>query len=423
MEETKICKECGRELPLDKFELMRPNTERAYYLRTCKECRYKYMKALKQKKREVKISDDLQILIKRSYKEINPKRILDISGLDITLLGDDEIFVKKMDCKDFWLSNYGRGIKYYNGKYHLLKPHVDANGALSYRVQKEYYCNGGFKRMDYTMYVAQAVAQEFVVNPDCYNNIFIWHRGYDKTDNYYKNLYPLNKEQYFAVRRNYEKTGDDSEEFILKIMNEIRYATEDWSIKSLEPVMCGIGYHGSAYEGSTLKSFKCWRDMMQRCYNDKFHERQPQYADCSVCEEWWNYSNFKKWYDENYYQIPGLVMDLDKDILIKGNKVYSPSTCCFVPHNINTLFINGKKNRGEFPLGVYWDSEKSKYRVEMAYCGNDKKIGTYNTVDEAFAHYKSYKEDFIKNVAEQYNGKIPHKVYEAMLNWKIEITD
>lgn len=27
--------------------------------------------------------------------------------------------------------------------------------------------------------------------------------------------------------------------------------------------------------------------------------------------------------------------------------------CCLIPHAINTLFLNGRKNRGDMPLGVH----------------------------------------------------------------------
>lgn len=69
-------------------------------------------------------------------------------------------------------------------------------------------------------------------------------------------------------------------------------------------------------------------DIINRCYNAKFREKQLQYTGCTVCEEWLNYSNFKVWYGQN--GIKGMALDLDKDILFKGNKVYSPETCCFV---------------------------------------------------------------------------------------------
>lgn len=116
-------------------------------------------------------------------------------------------------------------------------------------------------------------------------------------------------------------------------------------------------------------------------------------------------------------------LDLDKDILWKGNKVYSPETCCFVPHSVNTLFLSGKKSRGALPLGIHYDKSKEKYRAEMSFMGSQKKLGTFDTAEEAFAQYKEYKENSIKSVAEQYQGQMPDKVYEAMVNWKIEMDD
>lgn len=421
--ETQVCNKCGRELPIEKYELMKPKSSNPYYLKTCKDCRYKYMRERIEQKRDVNFSDDIEILVHRSYKYINPKRILDLTKTDIQTIGVDEIFVKLMDYKNIWLSNYGRAIEYFGGKYSLLSENYDSNGALRYVAKKNIYSNGKWLWKSASIYAAQEVVREFIVNPDTVNNVFIWHRGYDKKDNYYRNLYPLNKDQYFALRRYFNKNGDDSEEVILKIMNDIRYKPDDWSAKSMEPTMCGVGYHGREGVDCTSRAYLRWRDMMQRCYNTKFHERQPQYKECSVCEEWWNFCNFEKWYNEHYYEIENENMDLDKDILFKGNKEYSPVTCCIVPHCINTLFLTGKKKRGDLPLGIWFDREKSKYRASMNYCSVPIKIGTFGTVEEAFARYKLYKEDFIKDIAKQYKGKIPDKVYQAMLNWKIEVED
>lgn len=77
-----------------------------------------------------------------------------------------------------------------------------------------------------------------------------------------------------------------------------------------------------------------WRDMLQRCYDSNFVENNHTYTGCSVCDEWLYLSNFKKWFEENYVE----GYQLDKDILVKGNKVYSPETCCFVPREI-TLYL------------------------------------------------------------------------------------
>ena len=161
--------------------------------------------------------------------------------------------------------------------------------------------------------------------------------------------------------------------------------------------------------------------MMNRCYNEKFHTRQPQYKDCFVCEEWHNYSNFKVWYDKN--KVSGKTFDLDKDIVFKGNKEYSPATVSFVPHIINTLFVNGKSNRGSLPLGVNFDRSHKDYRAQMNIMGKLKKLGSFKTAEEAFVKYKSYKENFIKDMAEKYKAQIPYKTFIAMLNWQVDTTD
>ena len=419
--ETKICKKCGRLLPIAKFRLVKGQFHNPYYLGHCKECEYKYQRGYLEEKNKIEFSDSLEILIERKYKSIKKERILDISSTGIIPIGTDEMFIKLMECKNTWLSNYGRAIKYANGKYTLLKGNYDSNGALRYTVQKNVFFDGkwNWKRVD--LWAAKAVVEEFIVNPDKANNIYIWHSGYDKEDNYYKNLYPLNQEQYRIVKRHFKETGDDSEKFIVKVMNDIRYMPDNWSKELLEPVMCGLGYRDVLYENGKIESYLRWHDMMNRCYNKNFHEKHPQYKDCTVCEEWLNYSNFKLWYDQN--KIAGMKLDLDKDILFKGNKEYSPATVAFVPHEINTLFVNGKKNRGDLPIGVHYDKERDKFRAEMSFMGQAIKLGRFDTAELAFARYKEYKEDFIKDIAEQYKAEIPDKVYQAMMNWVIEIKD
>lgn len=177
-------------------------------------------------------------------------------------------------------------------------------------------------------------------------------------------------------------------------------------------------------EVSKEKKARLWNDMNTRCYNEKFHERQPQYRECDVCEEWLtDKTKFFDWVDENYYTVSDEQMDLDKDILVKGNKLYSPDTCVFVPHSINTLFLNGKKNRGDCPIGVYFDKSKNKFAVCFAIDSNSIKLGRYDTKEKAFGVYKRHKESLIMATADRYKGKIPTHLYNAMLAWEIEETD
>ena len=196
----------------------------------------------------------------------------------------------------------------------------------------------------------------------------------------------------------------------------------------MTPIVYGIGYMGIGNyssrdeNGKKTKTYDTWHNMYQRCYNHKYHEKCPSYKNCTVCEEWYNYQVFGKWCDENYYEVENERMTLDKDILCKGNKVYSPDTCIFVPVSINSLFVKRDTERGEFPIGV------SKYRnkfVAQLSKGDGKPmyLGVFNTPEEAFQAYKQTKEQYIKEVAEKYKSQKPQKLYDAMIAYEVEIDD
>ena len=173
-----------------------------------------------------------------------------------------------------------------------------------------------------------------------------------------------------------------------------------------------------------MKAMRLWNDMYSRCYNEKLHKRFPKYIGCTICDYWLeDKERFYKWVEENYYMVGNEQMDLDKDILCKGNKVYSPETCVFVPHTINTLFLNCKRKRGKYPVGVSYEKAKRRYRASLNVDDRNIKLGQYNTAEEAFMDYKRHKEALILVTADRYKGRIPDKVYKAMMNWKIEIDD
>jgi len=108
--------------------------------------------------------------------------------------------------------------------------------------------------------------------------------------------------------------------------------------------MIGIGDYNDTNTKS--KRYRTWHHMIGRCYDNKRHIEQPTYKDCVVCDEWHIYQNFAQWYDENYYEVDGMKTELDKDILVKGNKIYSRDTCCFVLRQINMLFVKSNSTRG-----------------------------------------------------------------------------
>lgn len=191
----------------------------------------------------------------------------------------------------------------------------------------------------------------------------------------------------------------------------------------------GVGYIGEgkykvSENGKETEIYRIWRGVLCRCYVSRIHEKHPTYKDCEMCEEWHNFQNFAEWYEENYYEIEGEKMCLDKDILFKGNKLYSPNTCVFVPHNVNSLFTKGDSVRGELPIGVAIDKRQNKYQAQCRNQYNKRKwLGYYNTPEEAFQVYKNFKENLIKQVADKYKSYIPEKLYNAMITYEVEIDD
>lgn len=201
----------------------------------------------------------------------------------------------------------------------------------------------------------------------------------------------------------------------------------------LRKSVCDVGYLGEGeYKGynennKITQQYKSWHSMINRCYSKKVQQRQATYKGCTVCEEWHNFQTFAKWYDENYYEIEGYKMDLDKDILIKGNKVYSPDTCIFVPSFINRIFTKRQNHRSGLPIGVTYDPDKCSGSPYIASCNNmnksNKFIGSFGTEEEAFYAYKKFKENFIKEIANKHKNEIPIKLYDALCSYRVEIDD
>ena len=199
-----------------------------------------------------------------------------------------------------------------------------------------------------------------------------------------------------------------------------------------EPRYYGKGYLGEGKykmsENSEFKKeYKIWHGMLQRCYCPKYQEKHPSYKGCRVEDYLLNFQHMGKWIEDNYYEIEGETMCLDKDILHKGNKIYSRDTCVFVPQRINSLFTKCDNARGDNPIGVE-DLPSGNYRVDCnnGY-GKNIYLGTYKTKEEAFQVYKKYKEKVIKETIDSYKGKIPEPFYSklkvAMYNYEVEIDD
>lgn len=187
------------------------------------------------------------------------------------------------------------------------------------------------------------------------------------------------------------------------------------------PSLCNVGFMGYGVFDSNDMAHNIWRGMIERCYGtNKNRVRDISYSECYVSSDWHNYQNFAKWYKNNYYQIDGEVMMLDKDILTKDNKTYSENSCIIVPNSINML-INGRtrSDGGDSPLGVSYHKKTKKYQASCNKNGKPIYLGIYDTPQEAHMAYKQYKEKLIKDMANSYYNKIPDKLYDALMNYKV----
>lgn len=180
----------------------------------------------------------------------------------------------------------------------------------------------------------------------------------------------------------------------------------------------GKGKHKSIINGKQNKAYTVWSGIIRRCYSKKSHKRQPTYIGCSIDENWLDFQVFADWYEkfaiDNYC--------LDKDILIKGNKLYSPDTCTFIPQEINKLLGNCKKIRGVYPIGV-GKYKNGTYRASLRINGDQKHLGVFTTIVDAFKSYKIAKENEVKRVAIINKDNITEACYKALINYTVEITD
>ena len=193
------------------------------------------------------------------------------------------------------------------------------------------------------------------------------------------------------------------------------------------PTTCGFGYvdvEGASVGKNMTKEYQLWNGMINRCYNENLRHKNPTYKDCHVSEEWRYLSNFKEWCHQQI-GFDQVGWHLDKDILSKDNKVYSEDTCVFVPPEINCLILKADRIRGEYPVGVYHDTSKihKRFSARVSKNGKYKRFGSYRTPEEAFYVYKREKEKYIKEVANKWKDKIDTRVYEALMNYQVEITD
>lgn len=188
----------------------------------------------------------------------------------------------------------------------------------------------------------------------------------------------------------------------------------------------GVGVNDGKYKSLInrvrVKEYCFWSSMITRCYSEKAWEVNPAYRECEVSENFKSYSYFYEWCQDKK-GVHEESWQLDKDLLIKGNKIYSEDTCVFLPNEINSLLIKRKERRGEYPIGVAYRKGWGKFVAQMGINGRNHNMGSFNTIDEAFARYKECKEERIKSIARKYADRIDKNAFDALMSYEVLITD
>ena len=193
------------------------------------------------------------------------------------------------------------------------------------------------------------------------------------------------------------------------------------------PSVYGVGITGTKYpskiNGVKTKEYTLWCNMLKRCYSDSSKKEYPTYEGCEVSDNFKSYEYFYEWCI-NQIGFDNEGWHLDKDLLNKGNKVYSEYTCVFIPSEINSLLVKREALRGEHLIGVYWHNTKKAFVAQVSKGkGKSERLGLFNTEIEAFNAYKTAKETFVKEQANKWKSQIDLRAYEALMNYTVEITD
>ena len=211
--------------------------------------------------------------------------------------------------------------------------------------------------------------------------------------------------------------------FITQEVISMNYTKKDLNNKGLGGLILGIGYNSrgrhKSREGKLVsKPYLTWRNMLSRCYCPKLHNSEPTYIGCTVDSRWHDFQNFAEWlvshdyYNKDYH--------LDKDLLLPNNKIYSSDRCALVPREINNLLNDRSAARGENPIGVYFHKRDKKYVAQLM--SHDKKtfLGYFDCPQEAHQAYVVAKEAYVKEVANEWRGRIDERAYEALMRWTVK---
>jgi hypothetical protein len=156
-----------------------------------------------------------------------------------------------------------------------------------------------------------------------------------------------------------------------------------------------------------------WCGMIKRCYSDKYQGKYPSYIGCTVINEWLIFSKFKEWMESQDWK----GKELDKDLLIQGNKIYSPEACMFVSQAVNSLLVGSSK--AIMKRGISRHKKTNTFNARVGINGKRKSLGYFKTKKEASEAYKTAKSENIVNVAnEQCDVRIKNLLLKLATNIK-----
>ena len=199
----------------------------------------------------------------------------------------------------------------------------------------------------------------------------------------------------------------------------------------MKPSVCSVGILGTKYptrvNGVRTKEYMLWANMLRRCCSDTYQKKYPTYEGCEVSDSFKSYEYFYEWCQKQIgfgVDGNGNPFQLDKDLLIKGNKVYSESTCVFLPKEINSVLTKCTASRGKHLIGVYWSKTNKAFVARVAKNkGKQEYLGSFNTEIEAFKAYKQAKEAYLKELADEYKDILDPRAYIALQKYVVDVDD
>lgn len=194
----------------------------------------------------------------------------------------------------------------------------------------------------------------------------------------------------------------------------------------MKRLVCGVGINDKTrpceIAGKKEKEYNIWVNMLLRCYSKKIHDKKETYIECNISENFKSYSYFYDWC-QNQVGFDFDNFHIDKDLLVKGNKLYSEDTCIFLPFDINQFLPKHELKRGPYPIGVTFDKSSGRFRSSVNFDKKKINLGFFDDPYFAYLQYKEEKEKFAKILASRYKGVIDERAYSALMNYTIDIND